>query len=306
MRAVALQATGGPEALVAQEAPEPVAGPGQTVVDVRAAGINFLEVLIRLGRYPQAPELPWIPGVEVAGEVDGRRVLGLVRDTGGGYAERVAVDDEWLFDLPGEASFAEGAAFLMAFLTSWIPLTRQASVGPGTRVLVTAAAGGTGSAAVQVARLLGAEVVAAAGSPEKLAHAAELGATETVTYEGAPSVEPVDVVFDLVGGELLPSLLPALRPLGVAIAVGFAGGLWQPVEPAQLVGRNIGLQGFYLGRLMRFRPAVVRRAARDLVRLWEQHLVRPVVGATFPLADAGEAHRAIEERRTTGKVVLVP
>ena len=155
MNAIVLEATGGPDALVVREVPHPVAAAGHSVVEVRACGINFLEVLIRLGRYPQAPPLPWIPGMEVAGLVGERRVLGLVRETGGGYAERVAVDDEWLFDLPADASFEEGASFLMAFLTAWIPLTRQADVRPGLRVLVTAAAGGTGGAAVQVARASG-------------------------------------------------------------------------------------------------------------------------------------------------------
>ena len=300
------ESPGGPEMLVARDVAAPVAEPGQSIVTVRAAGINFLEVLIRLGRYPQAPPFPWVPGIEIAGEIDGRRVLGLARDTGGGYAERVAVDDDWLFDLPQGASFEEGAAFLMAFLTSWIPLTRQATVGQGTRVLVTAAAGGTGCAAVQVARLLGADVVAVAGSAEKLAVASELGAVECAVYEDAESVGPVDVLFDLVGGELLPRLLPRLRPLGAAIAIGFAGGLWSPVDPAQLVGRNIGLQGFYLGRLMRFSPDLVRQAVGDLLRFWGQGLIRPVVGAAFPLAEAAAAHGAIERRETTGKVVLVP
>ncbi len=306
MKAVVLEEVGGPEALSVQDVPDPEARDGQSVVDVRAVGINFLEVLVRQGRYPQAPPLPWIPGVEIAGETAGRRVLGLARDTGGGYAERAVVDDDWLFDLPDGASFEEGAAFLMAFLTAWIPLTRQADARAGKRVLVTAAAGGTGGAAVQVARLLGADVVAACGSEEKLETARALGAAEAVTYEALPTLDPVDVVFDLVGGELFQASLALLRPLGVAIGIGFAGGWWKPVDPALLVGRNIGLQGFYLGRLMRYRPDVVRDAAADLLRMWGQGLLHPIVGATFPLAEAAAAHRLIEERRSTGKVVLVP
>ena len=306
MRAVVLEHTGGPEALAVKDVPEPDAGEGQSVVDVRAVGINFLEVLVRQGRYPQAPPLPWIPGVEIAGETGGRRVLGLARDTGGGYAERAVVDDDWLFDLPEDASFEEGAAFLMAFLTAWIPLTQRADARPGTRVLITAAAGATGGAAVQVARLLGAEVVAACGSEDKLHAPLALGAAQAVTYEALPSLDPVDVVFDLVGGDLFQASLGVLRPLGVAVGVGFAGGRWHPVDPALLVGRNIGLQGFYLGRLMRHRPDLVRDAATDLLRMWRQGLLHPTVGATFPLAKAADAHRLIEERRSTGKVVLVP
>jgi NADPH2:quinone reductase len=306
VRAVVLEGTGGPEQLTLRDVPDPVAGDGEAVLDVRAAGINFLEVLVRLGRYPQAPELPWIPGIEVAGELGGRRVTGLVRRSGGGYAERVAVDPEWLFDLPEGATYEEGASFLMAFLTAWIPLTRQAPVRSGSRVLVLAAAGGVGSAAVQVARLLGAEVVACAGSEEKLALPRSLGAAETVTYERLGDVAPVDVVFDPVGGPAFLDVLRLLRPLGVAVEIGFAAGLWPPLDPALLVGRNVGVVGFYLGRLMGLDAALVQEAARDLVRLWSEGLLHPVVGATFPLDRAGDAHRLLEERRSTGKVVLVP
>ncbi|MDH4176945.1 MAG: zinc-binding dehydrogenase [Thermoleophilia bacterium] len=306
MRAVVLERQGGPEALVVHELPSPTAGEGQVLVSVRAAGVNFLEVLVRQGMYPQPPELPWVPGLEVAGLTEsGRRVLGLVRATGGGYAEVAAVDEDWLFDLPPDASFEEGAAFLMAFLTAWLPLTRQAPVRHGMRLLVTAAAGAVGSAAVQVGRALGAEVVAAAGSEEKLALPRSLGAVEAVTYDAIEELGQVDVVLDPVGGPLLAGALRLLRPLGAAVAVGYAGGPWEPVSPQQLVGRNVGLHGFYLGRLMQREPAIVRDAARDLLRLWAQGIVRPVVGSTYPLDQAGEAHRLIEERRSTGKVVLV-
>ena len=305
MRAVVLEGTGGPERLVPQEVPDPVAAEGQVVVQVRAAGINFLEILVRRGLYPQPPELPWVPGLEVAGEVDGRRIVGLARQSGGGYAERAAVDEQWLFDLPSEATFEQGASFLMAFLTAWIPLTHQADVRPGSRVLVHAAAGGVGSAAVAVARLLGADVVATAGSAAKLELPRSLGAAECVTYGELDRVEPVDIVFDPVGGELFAPSLKLLRPLGVALEVGYAAGLWPQLEPALLVGRNIGLQGFYLGRLMSLQPDVVRRAALDLLRFWGDGLLQPVVGATFPLDEAAAAHRLVEERRSTGKVVLV-
>jgi NADPH:quinone reductase len=307
VRAVVIEATGGPEQLVLRDVPEPEAGAGEVVVDVRAAAVNFADVLIRGGRYPQMPELPFVPGSEVAGETaEGRRVVGFVRRSGGGYAERAAVDEEWLFDLHHEASFEDGAAFLLAFLTAWLPLTRQANVRPGTRVLVHAAAGGVGSAAVQAARTLGAEVVATAGSAEKLDVARSLGATEAVTYDRLGELDQVDVVFDPVGGDLFAASLKLLRPLGTAIAIGYAGGPWLPVDPTLLVGRNLSVAGFYLGRLLQLRPDVVREAALDLLRFWQAGLIRPVVGATYPLGEAGEAHRLLEERRSTGKVVLVP
>ena len=307
MQAVVLEGIGGPEQLVLRELPAPEPQEGQVVVEVKASAINFLEVLIRRGLYPQMPELPWIPGVEVAGvTADGRRVIGLLRTSGGGNAELAALDERWLFDLPHDASFEEGAAFLMAYLTAWIPLTRQTVVRPGSRVLVHAAAGGVGSAAVVLARELGAEVVATAGSLEKLELPLSLGAAQAVTYDRLAEIEPVDIVFDPVGGQLFVDSITLLRPLGVAVAIGFAGGLWQPLDPALLVGRNLGVLGFYLGRLMQRQPEVVGEAALELLQLWRDGRVHPIVGATFPLAETAEAHRLIEERRSTGKVVLVP
>jgi len=304
MRAAVLHEIGAP--LSVEDVPDPEPGPGQSLVDVRAAGINFADVLIRLGHYPQPPPLPAILGNEVAGDLDGRRVLGFVRTSGGGYAERAAVDDEWIFDLPDGASYAEGASFLTTYLTAWIPFTRQARIHNGANVLITAAAGGVGTAAIQLAVFSGANVTAAAGSEEKLALARELGATRTVSYEEIGGLDDVDIALDPVGGPVYTACLKALRPLGVAIGIGFAGGPWEPVDPARLVGRNTGALGFYLGRLMGFRPKLVQDEARELLALWRRGLLRPVVGAEFPLEQANEAHELIASRRSTGKVVLVP
>jgi NADPH2:quinone reductase len=306
VRAAVLQGTGGPEQLAVQEVPEPEAGDGQAVVDVRAAGVNFADVLIRLGMYPQAPELPAILGSEIAGELDGARVMGFVLSGGGGYAEQVAVDRRWLLPLPESASFAEGAAFPMAFLTAWIPLTELVRIAFGARVLVTAAAGAVGTAAVQVVRTLNGHPVAAVGSAEKLELPRSLGAVEAVTYDQITELEPVDAVFDLVGGDVFQSTLGLVKPMGTAVAVGYAGGMWQELNPAWLVGRNIGVHGFYLGRLIGRNPELVARAATDVLRLWESGAVRPIVGAEYPLEEAAEAHRLIESRQSTGKVVLIP
>ncbi|MHB1243998.1 MAG: quinone oxidoreductase family protein [Gaiellaceae bacterium] len=304
MRAAVLHEIGAP--LSVEDVPDPEPGAGQSLVDVRAAGINFADVLIRLGHYPQPPPLPAILGNEVAGDLDGRRVLGFVRTSGGGYAERAAVDDEWVFDLPDGASYAEGASFLTTYLTAWIPFTRQARIHTGANVLITAAAGGVGTAAIQIAVFSGANVTAAAGSEEKLALARELGATRTVSYEEIGELDDVDIALDPVGGPVYTACLKALRPLGVAIGIGFAGGPWEPVDPARLVGRNTGALGFYLGRLMGFQPKLVQDEARELLALWRRGLLKPVVGAEFPLEQANEAHELIASRRSTGKVVLVP
>jgi NADPH:quinone reductase len=275
-------------------------------VSVRAAGVNFLDVLVRRGEYAQAPKLPTILGSEVAGEIDGRRVMALPRSGGGGYAEVVAVPEDWIVRLPDRASFAEGAAFLMTFLTAYIPLVRQARVGAGSVVLVHAAAGGVGGAAVQLARHFGAHVVATAGSEEKRAFALDHGADEAYGYEDFAGAVQADVIVDPVGGEVFERSLKALKPLGTLIAIGYAGGMWADVSPALVVGRNISVAGFYLGRLMGLAPEVVREALGEIVRLWEDGAVRPVVGAAFPLAEAAAAHALIEERRSVGKVVLVP
>jgi NADPH2:quinone reductase len=306
LRAAVLQGVGGPEQLVVQEVPEPEVPDGHALVDVRAAGVNFADVLIRLGMYPQMPEFPAVLGSEIAGELDGARVMGFVLSGGGGYAERAAVDRRWLLPLPESASFAEGAAFPMTFLTAWIPLTELVRIAFGARVLITAAAGAVGTAAVQVVRALNGHPVAAVGSTGKLDLPRSLGAVEAVTYEEIADLAPVDAVFDLVGGDVFASSLTLLKPMGTAIAVGYAGGMWQEVNPAWLVGRNIGVHGFYLGRLIGREPELVARAAKDVVRLWEGGAVRPIVGTELPLEEAAEAHRLIESRQSTGKVVLIP
>jgi NADPH2:quinone reductase len=306
VRAVVLAGTGGPEQLELRDVDEPVAGEGRAIVNVRACGINFADVLVRLGRYPQMPELPTVLGSEIAGELDGDRVMGFVWANTGGYAERAALDRRWLLPLPPSATFAEGAAFPMAFLTAWIPLTQLLRIGFGARILVTAAAGAVGTAAVQLVRALNGAPVAVVGSDEKFELPRSLGAVEAVTYEQLGELEQVDAVFDLVGGEVFTNSLGLLKPLGTAIAVGYAGGLWQDVSPTWLVGRNIGIHGFYLDRLLKRNPQLVEQAARDVLKLWEGGVVRPVVGHEFPLDQAGEAHRLIEERKTTGKVVLIP
>jgi len=286
-----------------RDVPEPT---GQVLVRVRAAGVNFADVLIRRGRYPQMPELPVVLGSEIAGELeDGTRVMAITRGSGG-YAELAAVDRAQVVPLPDNASFPEGAAFLLTFLTAYIPLTRQVRLRPGATVLVHAAAGGVGTAAVQVARSLGARVVAAAGSPEKLDLCRELGAAEAYVYDDIPDDLRVDVVLDPVGGTLFERAIGRMRPLGNLIAIGFAAGMWPELSPAALVGRNVGVQGFYLGRLLRHEPEVVGQAVGELLALWQTGALRPVVGAEVPLDEVDRAHELVESRRSVGKVVLVP
>jgi NADPH:quinone reductase len=284
---------------------ETAAPTGDTLVEVRAAGINFADILIRRGRYPQMPELPYVLGSEVAGDIQGRRVIALPKGTGGGYAEQVAVDPDWLFPLPDNASYAAGAAFFTTYLTAYIPLHRQVRVTPASTVLVHAGSGGVGSAAIQLAKNLGARVIATASSGEKRAFAREVGADEALGYDELDDLR-VDVVIDPVGGELFTRSLSLLNPLGTIVAIGFAGGLWSDPSVQWLVGRNASVAGVYLGRLMKLQPQYVRECAFELLALWAQEQIDPVVGARFPLAQAADAHDLIETRRHTGKVVLEP
>ncbi len=303
MKAAVLPAVDAPFEL--RDVDDPVPQDGEALVRVRGAGINFLDVLIRRGRYPQMPEFPTVLGNELSGELeDGTRVMALV--SGGAYAELAAVPRASLVPLPDGASFAEGAGFLLTFLTAYVPLTRQVRFEEERTVLVHAAAGGVGTAAIQVARVLNATVVAAVGSPEKLELCRELGAEQAYVYDEIPGDLRVDVVVDPVGGELFEAALGRLRPLGQLVAIGYAGGLWPELQPAQLVGRNVGVQGVYIGRLLRHAPDVIAAATRELLELWSGGRIRPYVGAELPLAEVEQAHELVESRRSVGKVVLVP
>jgi NADPH:quinone reductase len=304
VKAAVLSEVNGPLEIL--EVPDP-SGDGKVVIRVRAAGINFADVMIRRGVYPQMPELPTILGTEVAGELeDGTRVMAF-SSAAGGYAELAAVDAASVVPLPESASFAEGASFLLTFLTAYIPLAKQVRLREGATVLVYAAAGGVGTAAIQVALALGAgKVVAAAGSAEKLDVCRGLGAAEAYVYDELPEDLQADVVIDPVGGELFASSLPRLRPLGGIVAIGSAAGPWPALDPRLLVGRNASVHGFYLGRLMRLDPGVVVPAVGELLQLWESGKVKPLVGAELPLAEIEQAHELVESRRSVGKVVLVP
>jgi len=304
LRAAVINAVDGPFELV--DLPDPAADDGKVLVRVRAAGINFADVLVRRGRYPQMPELPAVLGSEIAGELeDGTRVMAITSGAGG-YAELAAVDRAQVVPLPDHASFAEGASFLLTFLTAYIPLTRQVRLRGGSTVLVYAAAGGVGTATIQVARALGARVVAAVGSPEKTGVCRDLGADEAYVYDELPEDLRVDVVVDPVGGELFAGSFARLKPLGAVVAIGSAAGAWGEIEPARLVGRNVGLHGFYLGRLLRLEPEVVGTAVGELLGLWQTGALRPLVGAELPLDQVEQAHELVESRRSVGKVVLLP
>ena len=312
MRAVWLREFGEPEVLTIGEAPDPVAGPGRVVVDVEFANITFVETQFRAtGGGPFAATLPMVPGNGVGGVVAAvgpgvpADLLGarVITSTGGsgGYAERAAVDATALFPVPAEVPLDVAVALLADGRTATM-MTRAAGLRAGERVLVEAAAGGVGSLVVQLAKAAGATVVAAAGGARKLAVATELGADVTVDYTetGWPDRvgEPVDVVFDGVGGDIGRTAFGLLGPGGRMVSFGLASGSWTAVSDEEAAAREVTL----------VRPA----ASPDELRAYTESALaeaaagrlRPIIGQRFPLAKAADAHRAIQSRATIGKTLL--
>lgn len=315
VRAVWLKELGGPEVLVAGDAPDPVAGPGQALIEVAFANITFVETLFRASGFgPYEPELPMIPGNGVGGvvasvgaDVDedlvGKRV---VSSTGGsgGYAERVAVDAGGLFEVP-EGLELDSAVALLADGRTATMLIRAAAPREGERVLVEAAAGGVGTLLVQLARAAGAKVVAAAGGARKVELARELGADVVVDYREPDWTERVreaaggvDVVFDGVGGAIGRSAFELLGDGGRMLSFGLASGEWADISPEAAADRGV--------TLVRPQPTPEEMRAFTESALAEAAAgrLRPVIGQRFPLDRAADAHAAIEARATVGKTLL--
>ncbi|MEU4246520.1 zinc-binding dehydrogenase [Amycolatopsis sp. NPDC026612] len=310
MRAVWLREFGGPEVLVPGEAPDPVAGPGQVLVEVVFANVTFVETQIRAGaRGPFRASLPVIPGNGVGGVISavgagvdpglaGQRV---VTSTGGsgGYAERVAVDAAAVFAVPSELPLDAAVAVLADGRTA-TGLVRATGVRPGDRVLVEAAAGGVGGLLVQLAKAAGASVAGAVGGPAKVAHVP--GADLVVDYlqpDWPSAVGEVDVVFDGVGGAIGTAAFGLVRPGGRMAVYGLAGGSWAEVSEEDAAARGVSLVRSIGGpeELRAFTESALAEAAAG-------RLV-PVIGQRFPLAKAADAHAAIESRATVGKTLLV-
>jgi NADPH:quinone reductase len=320
MRAVWLREFGGPEVLVLGEAPDPVAGAGQVVVDVEFVNITFIETQFRAtgsGPFGAKVTLPMVPGNGVGGIVAsvGTDVAAVAPDlvgtrvitsTGGSgaYAERVAVDADAVFRVPDEVAMDTAVALLADGRTATM-MTRAAGIRPGERVLVEAAAGGVGSLIVQLAKAAGARVVAAAGGARKGAVATDLGADVAVDYtdEGwakrvRDAVGGVDVVFDGVGGAIARTAFELLDRGGRMVSFGLASGAWSPVGEDDAAARGVTL----------VRPSAT---PEDLRAYTESALaeaaagrLRPVIGQRFPLAEAASAHAAIQSRATVGKTLL--
>ncbi|GHI04126.1 NADPH:quinone reductase [Streptomyces cellostaticus] len=320
MRAMQYERFGGPEVLAPAEVPDPVAGRGETVVEVAAAGVNFGDIKQIAGEHtagPYAPKgpLPLVPGLEVVGRTaDGRRVLGYVRQ--GGYAEKAVVADRDLVTVPEGVSAGEALALLIQGLTAWHLLRSAARIRPGESVVVHAAAGGTGSLAVQLAREFGAgRVIAMASSEEKRAFALELGADVAIDGDAegyqerilyANHGQPVDIVLDAIGGPVLDSALDTLGYLGRLVTYGASSRqAASAVAPGRLAMESRTVAGFWIIPLIA-RDGAGGTALEELLRLTARRRLRPLVGAEYDLMRARDAHEDLLARRTKGKLVLRP
>jgi NADPH:quinone reductase-like Zn-dependent oxidoreductase len=337
MRAAVLPRHGGPEVFEIQDRPEPSSGPGRVVVRVRAAGVNFADLMARQGLYPDAPELPSVLGYEMAGEVEevgdgveglaaGDKVAGWCRF--GGYAELVSVRELDLMVLPEDWSFEEGAAFPVVYGTAYAALVSFGNLRAGERLLIQAAAGGVGIAATQIGKLLGAEIYGTASAAKHDA-IREFGVQHPIDYREkdfadevrriASEDSPIDLIVDGIGAKSWKQGYGLLRPGGRLVMTGASSFVTGDK-------RNLPKAAANLARTPRFNPIKMSSESRaviglNMLRLWdargtldefvepltqwvEQGLLRPVVSETFPLERVADAHRYMGERKNVGKVVL--
>lgn len=329
MRALLSHEPGGPETLRLDELPDPQPGPGELLVRVRAAAINFPDVLIIEDKYQLKPPRPFAPGGEIAGEIEaiGEGVQGwtvgdrVIAVTGfGGLAEKVVVPARAAYRLPEERSFEEGAALLLTYATSIHALLDRGKLQAGQTLLVLGAAGGVGLAAVELGKAYEARVIAAVSSEEKAQAARDAGADEAVVYPQGPfdkdgqkvlaqlfkeAVGPAgaDVIYDPVGGDYTEAALRSIAWEGRFLVVGFPAGIAKlPLNLTLL--KSCDVCGVFWGAFAARDPKANAAHVETLFKLWRQGMISPKVSATYPLERAGEAIRAIAERRVIGKLVV--
>ena len=322
MRAAQVTRLDGPSAVEVVDVPEPSAegpfGP-QVLVDVHAVGISFPDLLLSKGEYQLKPDLPFTLGVDFAGVVreapaesgllEGDRVACVLPH--GGAAETVAVGADSVFPLPDALGFGQGAALPMNYLTAQFALADRADLREGETVLVHGAAGGVGTASIQVAKGYGARTIAVVSSEEKAEVARRAGADATVLLDGFREAvgdltggAGVDVVVDVVGGDLMTDSLRSLAPLGRLLVVGFTGRSIPAVKVNRLLLNNIDVRGVGWGAYAMSRPGFMRRQWEELAPMMEAGVIDPPIGATYPLEEIGRALQEMEDRRTLGKTVL--
>ena len=322
MKALVCRTLGPPQTLLCEDVPDPVPGPGQVLVAMKAAGVNFPDALMVQGKYQFRPPLPFVPGAELAGVVlavgegvrnarVGDRVIASVRV--GAFAEKVLVEATHLIPLPDGVSYEFGAAFTLAYGTSYHALKGRAALAPGETLLVLGAAGGVGLAAVQIGKALGARVIAAASTPEKLAVCRANGADELIDYSGEDLRERLktltggkgpDVIFDPVGGRYAEPAFRSIAWRGRYLVIGFADGTI-PSLPLNLpLLKGASIVGVFWGEYVARQLPDFVRDLTEMFALVGQGQLRPHVSARYPLAQGARALEDLLERRVTGKVVI--
>jgi len=322
MRALVCKRFGPPEALVIEEVDDPKPAPGEIVVDIHAAGINFPDILVFAGKYQVRSEPPFIPGYEASGIIsevgDGvtRLKVGdkvIVTPMGGGFAERIVVGVDRVFPLPAMLNFEQGAGFPITYCTSYHALKQSARLQANEMILVLGAAGGVGTTAVEIAKAMGAHVIAAASSAQKLEFARAVGADDTIDYSQEPLKEAVraltrgngvDVVYDPVGGDLAEQALRATAWHGRYLVIGFASGEI-PRFPANLtLLKEASIIGVFWGQWAALNPAEQAANMREMVALLDAGKLMPRITASYPLDDYVRAYADVAARRVTGKTVF--
>jgi NADPH2:quinone reductase len=315
MRAIQISEFGGPEVLRLVELPKPQPGPGDLLIKVSRAGLNFADTHMRTNSYVRPAELPLVPGSEVAGirEDTGERVVALVGD--GGYAEWATAPRALVHPIPDQLDDATALAIVIQGLTAWHLYRTAAKLADGECVVVHSAAGGVGSLAVQLGRPLGAgRVIATASNAAKRELALELGADAAIDSETdglrerlleANEGQPVDVVFEMAGGSAFDQSYAALAHFGRLVVCGIASQQPNEVRTGSLLRHSRAVVGFYLFHVFE-RPGMFAAGLDDLFARAARGELRAVIGATYPLGQAAQAHVDLRERRTTGKLLLDP
>ena len=323
MRVIEISVAGGPEVLIVGSRPKPVAGAGEVLIEVAAAGVNRPDVMQRKGMYPPPPGASDIPGLEVAGTVVaigegvallavGDQVCALV--TGGGYAEFCIAPEVQCLPVPPGLSMIEAASLPENYFTVWTNVFDRGRLARGESLLVQGGSSGIGVSAIQIAHALGSRVFATAGSPAKCAACERLGAERAINYRTEDFVEVtksatgghgVDVILDMIGGEYVPREIAALAEEGRLVLISTMGGAKAEIDLRAVMGRRLTITGSTLrARSSEFKGGIARSLRANVWPLLESGSVKPVVHATFPLERAGEAHRLMESSEHIGKIVL--
>ena len=304
------------EVMELEETDRPTPGEGQVLIEVRAANINFPDALLCRGQYQVRPPLPFTPGVEICGETeDGRRVLATPALPQGGLAQYVVADRATLLPAPDALDDAEAAALHIGYQTGWFGLHRRAHLRSGETLLVHAAAGGVGSAAVQLGKAAGAAVIGVVGGPEKVAIARELGCDLVIDRRSEDIVAAVkeytggrgaDVVYDPVGGDAYAKSVKCIAFEGRVVVVGFASGTVPTPGLNHALVKNYSIAGLHWGLYNTKDPAAVRACHDELTELAAQGVIKPLISERVPMAEAARAVQRVADGTSTGRIVVLP